>query len=316
MSSATSIEESNRKYIEGIPGAVKAPQSVGTSGISAAYPNFGSGYSVSSGGNTTIARDLEISRSKMPTAPSRDEYRQLSDGTLEYTGPNPMYAEEMESYESRMAEREAANERIVEIMNSEKAKAKKEGRKALSIDELATGSIGGGSNLFKGSAGENKFSTSSISRESDLAIVRGEIESSAAERAEASARLMQYNIAKSSVSNPSISNTGIEPQSRIPSANSFGTIEEDAPSRRMRSRIDISDGLSLNELNIPSANKGIIDDMKSELEEVGLKLRDVAKIDFAKISYDQLSKDFGEGFADVAKKAVQIALEEISKSRN
>ena len=317
--SVAAIEESNKKFMEGMPAVDKSviPSSSDLGSVS--YPVSASGYALSPGGKTTIARDLEITRANMPVAPSRDQYRESKDGSMEYIGINPMYSEEMKIYEQKMAEREEANARIMEVVKIEKEKAKAEGRQSRSLDQLSAGAVSAGSGLFSTSAVGIDSSVIPASKDNDLAIVRGEIEASAAQRAEASARLMQYNMAKSPLANTSapITESGIA--LNPPESEAFNSAEDiTAPRRRTRARsgIDITDGLSLRELGMPSDNKGIMDDMRKELEEVGMKLRDVSKIDFAKISYDQLSKDFGEGFADVAKKAVQIALEEISKSRN
>jgi TPR repeat protein len=55
------------------------------------------------------------------------------------------------------------------------------------------------------------------------------------------------------------------------------------------------------------------EEMRKSFREI--KPEDVATIDFSKIDYGAISKMFGEGFADVAKTAVKIALEEVLKSR-
>jgi hypothetical protein len=317
--SVAAIEESNKKFMEGMPAVDKSVIPTSSDLNSVSYPVSGLGYALSPGGKTTIARDLEITRANMPVAPSRDQYRESKDGSMEYIGINPMYSEEMKAYEQKMAEREEANTRIMEVVKIEKEKAKTEGRQSRSLDQLSAGTISMGSGLFSTSTVGIDSSVIPVSKDNDLAIVRGEIEASAAQRAEASARLMQYNVAKSPLANISASKIESGIAANVPEVEALNTLENASVAQgrsRARSRIDIADGLSLRELGMPSDNKGIMDDMKKELEEVGMKLRDVSKIDFAKISYDQLSKDFGEGFADVAKKAVQIALEEISKSRN
>jgi len=57
------------------------------------------------------------------------------------------------------------------------------------------------------------------------------------------------------------------------------------------------------------------EEMRKSFREI--KSEDVAKIDFAKIvDYGDISKMFGAGFAEVAKTAVKIALEEVCKSRH
>ena len=55
------------------------------------------------------------------------------------------------------------------------------------------------------------------------------------------------------------------------------------------------------------------EEMRKSFREI--KPEDVATIDFSKMDYGAISKMFGEGFAEVAKTAVKIALEEVHKSR-
>lgn len=272
-----------------------------------AYPSFVSKKPVvMTGESTTLAGDLEMISKPESTMPSSMMSTTLGDGSLQIAR-NPMMKEQIADYEREQKSRAAALARIERIEQEEKVRARSEGRTARSAAEIAAGTIPSESKL----RGEAMPQVSPALSGEDLrqrdAAILASGGGSSAELAEAQLRVSEYtrlqqaSLGKVSPVEKSASRNVVPPVPSVagPSAN-----------------INIEDGLSLMELSAPSANSGIIKSMRAELAKTHHKLDEVAQLDFSKIDFKDLSKQFGEGFAEVAKQAVKIAMEEISKSRN